>query len=180
MDRIFRHFRKGATMRKILVYYGIVLMALLTIISMTNVLPYSLREDRTEDERRVEEKPQKRLLVNENDLDLLARAVHAESRGEPYDGQIAVAAVIINRVESEEFPNTIPGVIYEPLAFSVVADGQINRPAGEEALRAAHDALNGIDPSNGALFFYNPAKARSAWLGARPVLKTIGKHVFLS
>ncbi len=121
-----------------------------------------------------------RLAVNENDLDLLARVVHSESKGEPYDGQVAVAAVIINRVQHPEFPNTIPGVVYEPLAFSVVANGQINKPADEISVRAAHDALSGFDPTGGALYFYNPSKTQSTWIRNRPVVKTIGKHVFSS
>ncbi|NLJ80485.1 MAG: hypothetical protein GX335_05640 [Firmicutes bacterium] len=115
---------------------------------------------------------------SETDLDLLARAVQAEAEGEPYDGQIGVAAVILNRVRHPEFPNTIPGVIYEPLAFSIVANGRIYNQADSRALQAAHDALSGLDPTGGALYFYNPAKTRSAWIKNRPVLKTIGKHVF--
>ena len=118
--------------------------------------------------------------MNENDLDLLARVVHSEAKGEPYDGQVAVAAVIINRVQHPEFPNTIPGVVYEPLAFSVVANGQINKPADEKAIQAAHDALNGFDPTGGALYFFNPSKTQSKWIRSRPVVKTIGKHVFSS
>lgn len=119
-----------------------------------------------------------RLSLSETELDLLARVVHAEARGEPYEGQVAVAAVIINRVLHPEFPNTISGVVYEPLAFQVVANGQVNQPASEEAIRAAHDALNGFDPTGGAIYFYNPAKTSSAWIRSRPVVKTIGKHVF--
>ncbi len=121
-----------------------------------------------------------RQTFSESDLDLLARAVRAEAQGEPYDGQVAVAAVILNRVNHPEFPNTIPGVIYEPLAFSVVADGQINRPADETAMQAAHCALNGLDPSGGALYFYNPSKTRSTWIRSRAVIKTIGDHIFAS
>ncbi|HHY10448.1 MAG TPA: hypothetical protein GX528_07775 [Firmicutes bacterium] len=119
-----------------------------------------------------------RTAFSQADLDLLARAVRAEAQGEPYDGQVAVAAVILNRVRHPEFPNTIPGVVYEPLAFSVVANGQIYQAADSTAKRAAHDALNGLDPTGGALYFYNPKKARSAWIKSRPVIKTIGKHIF--
>lgn len=115
---------------------------------------------------------------SQSDLDLLARAVYAEAEGEPYDGQIAVAAVILNRVRHPEFPNTVPGVIYEPLAFSTVTNGRIYKQPDSKARQAAHDALNGIDPSGGALYFYNPGQARGAWVKSRPVLKTIGKHVF--
>jgi len=131
-----------------------------------------------------EEKPAKleswRQTISETDLDLLARVVRAEAEGEPYDGQVAVAAVILNRVRHPEFPNTIPAVVYEPLAFSVVANGTVNKPATPSAVEAAHAALNGWDPTGGALYFYNPAKTRSAWIRGRTVLKTIGKHVFAS
>lgn len=119
-----------------------------------------------------------RKSFSETDLDLLARVVRAEAQGEPYDGQVAVAAVVLNRVSHPEFPNTIPGVVYEPLAFSVVANGQVNKPANDSAIQAAHDALNGLDPSGGALYFYNPSKTRSAWIRSRAVIKTIGKHIF--
>ena len=134
----------------------------------------------TKDKKSAERSQSWRLVVNDNDLDLLARVVYSESKGEPYDGQVAVAAVIINRVQHPEFPNTIPGVVYEPLAFSVVANGQINKPADEKAIQAAHDALNGFDPTGGALYFYNPSKTQSGWIRSRPVVKTIGKHVFSS
>lgn len=117
---------------------------------------------------------------SETDLDLLARVVRAEAQGEPYDGQIAVAAVILNRVKHAEFPNTIPGVIFEPLAFSVVANGEVNRPANASAIEAAHAALNGFDPSEGALYFYNPQKSTSRWIQGRETIKTIGKHIFAS
>lgn len=119
-----------------------------------------------------------RTFFSQADLDLLARAVRAEAEGEPYDGQVGVAAVILNRVRHPDFPNTIPGVVYEPLAFSVVANGQIYKSANSKAKQAAHDALNGFDPTGGALYFYNPSKARSAWIKDRPVIKTIGKHIF--
>ena len=119
-----------------------------------------------------------RQTFSETDLDLLARVVRAEAEGEPYDGQVAVAAVILNRVKHPEFPNTIPGVVYEPLAFSVVANGEVNKPANASAVQAAHAALNGWDPTGGALYFYNPSKTRSAWIRSRPVLKTIGGHIF--
>lgn len=121
-----------------------------------------------------------RQTFTDSDLDLLARVVRAEAQGEPYDGQVAVAAVILNRVNHPEFPNTIAGVVYEPLAFSVVADGQVNKPADESAMQAAHCALNGLDPSGGALYFYNPAKTRSSWIQSRAVIKTIGEHIFAS
>ncbi len=109
---------------------------------------------------------------------LLARTIHGEARGEPYIGQVAVGAVILNRVDNPLFPNTITGVVYEPGAFSAVSDGQIYMDPDAEALRAAEDAVNGWDPSGGALYYYNPAKATSAWIWQRPVIKVIGRHVF--
>ena len=115
---------------------------------------------------------------NSNDVYLLAKVVHGEARGEPYIGKVAVAAVILNRVENPNFPNTIAGVIYQPLAFTCVADGQINLAPDEESIRAARDALNGWDPTYGAIYYYNPATATSGWIWSRPVHITIGKHKF--
>ncbi|MFO7153672.1 MAG: spore cortex-lytic enzyme [Caldicoprobacter oshimai] len=112
------------------------------------------------------------------DLYLLARLVHAEARGEPYIGKVAVAALVLNRVKHPSFPNTIAGVIYQPGAFTAVADGQINLAPDEESLRAARDALNGWDPTYGALYYYNPAKATSGWIWSRPVHIVIGNHRF--
>jgi N-acetylmuramoyl-L-alanine amidase len=109
---------------------------------------------------------------------LLAQAVHGEARGEPYLGKVAVAAVVLNRVADPRFPNTIEGVIYQPGAFTAVSDGQINLAPDEESLRAARDALNGWDPTYGAIYYYNPAKATSAWIWSRPVHLVIGKHHF--
>jgi len=113
-----------------------------------------------------------------SDIDLLARAVHAEARGEEYKGQVAVAAVILNRVKSPDFPNTIPGVIYEPWAFTAVIDGQINLPANETAYKAVQDALNGWDPTYGALYYWNPATAQNKWVWTRTITVRIGNHVF--
>lgn len=114
------------------------------------------------------------------DIDLLARVINAEARGEPYLGQVAVGAVIMNRVKSAEFPNTISGVVYQKGQFSSVKDGQINKAyENEEQVRkAAQEAYNGSDPTNGALYFYNPKTAKSKWLYTRPTLKTIGSHRF--
>ena len=112
------------------------------------------------------------------DLYLLARLVHGEARGEPYIGKVAVAAVVLNRVKHPSFPNTIAGVIYQPGAFTAVSDGQINLAPDEESLRAARDALNGWDPSYGALYYYNPAKTTSGWIWSRPVHIVIGNHRF--
>lgn len=116
--------------------------------------------------------------ANEGDIYLLARAVHGEARGEPYIGKVAVAAVILNRVKDPRFPNTIAGVIYQPGAFTAVSDGQINLTPDEESLRAARDAMNGWDPTYGAVYYYNPAKATSSWIWSRPVHIVIGKHRF--
>ncbi len=115
---------------------------------------------------------------SQSEIDLLARIISAESRGEPYEGQVAVGAVILNRVEHPSFPNTIAGVVYQNGAFSCVDDGQINEPVSESSKRAAMDALNGWDPSNGCIYYYNPVTATSQWIRSRPVMLSIGKHVF--
>ncbi len=117
-------------------------------------------------------------VTNRNDINLLARAIHGEARGEPYIGKVAIAAVILNRVRHPSFPNTIAGVIYQPGAFTAVADGQINLEPDKESIRAAHDALNGWDPSGGAIYYYNPAKTTNRWIWSRPVYRVIGKHRF--
>src|SRR5699024_6798130 len=115
---------------------------------------------------------------SENDIRLLANAVYGESRGEPYVGQVAVAAVILNRVESNLFPNTASGVIFEPRAFTAVADGQIWLSPNDTAKRAVLDAINGWDPSGNALYYFNPETATSSWIWSRPQIKKIGKHIF--
>lgn len=116
--------------------------------------------------------------VSQDDLYWLARAVYGEARGESYTGKVAVAAVILNRVQSKEFPDTIKEVIFEPLAFTCVADGQINLQPDNSAIQAARAALAGEDPSGGALYYWNPAKATSKWIWTRTIMKTIGNHVF--
>lgn len=113
-----------------------------------------------------------------SDLYLLAKCVYAEARGEPYTGQVAVAAVILNRVESPDFPNTISGVVYQPWAFTAVYDGQINLEPNQSCYNAAQDALNGWDPTYGCLYYYNPVTATSQWIFSRKTVVTIGKHVF--
>ena len=115
---------------------------------------------------------------NSNDVNLLARLVYGEARGEPYTGQVAVAAVVLNRVKSSSFPNTIAGVIYQKGAFNVVDDGQINMTPNSSAIKAAQDALNGWDPSYGAIYYFNPNTATNKWIWSRPVTVTIGKHRF--
>ena len=113
-----------------------------------------------------------------NDVYLLAKCIHAEARGEPYAGQVAIGAVILNRVASSKFPNTISGVVYQPYAFTAVSDGQINLEPNQSAYNAARDALNGWDPTGGALYYYNPKTATSSWIWSRTVLVTIGNHKF--
>lgn len=115
-----------------------------------------------------------------NDVNLLARVISAESRGEPYEGQVAVGAVILNRIQHPSFPNTLAGVIYQPGAFSCLNDGGINAAVADSAYKAARDAINGWDPSGGAIYYYNPAKATSKWILSRPVLVVIGDHRFCS
>lgn len=117
--------------------------------------------------------------AGDNDLYLLARAISAEARGEPYIGQVAVGAVILNRVKHPSFPSTVAGVIYQSGAFSSVSDGQFAAVTiTDSARKAARDALNGWDPTGGAIYFYNPAKSTSKWIFSRPVVLTIGDHVF--
>ena len=113
-----------------------------------------------------------------SDIYLLAKCVHAEARGEPYVGQVAVAAVILNRVKDPNFPNTISGVIYQPWAFTAVNDGQINLEPNQSAYNAATDAMNGWDPTYGCIYYYNPVTATSKWIFSRQTVITIGKHVF--
>jgi len=117
---------------------------------------------------------------NSSDLQLLARAVNGEARGEPYEGQVAVAAVILNRVKHSSFPNTISGVIYQPGAFTAVADGQINVPIAENSTvyKACRDAMNGWDPTSGAIYYFNPNTATNSWIWSRPLIVQIGKHRF--
>lgn len=115
---------------------------------------------------------------NSSNLNLLARLVYGEARGEPYTGQVAVAAVVLNRVKSSSFPNTVSGVIYQAGAFSVVSDGQINLTPNQTAYNAARDALNGWDPSYGSIYYFNPNTATSSWIWSRPHVITIGNHRF--
>ena len=114
------------------------------------------------------------------DVYLLARLISAEARGEPYVGQVAVGAVVLNRVRHPSFPSSVSGVIYQTDAFTCVSDGQFNEPIAESAYRAAQDALNGWDPSGGAIYYFNPSTATSAWIWSRPLIVTIGNHRFCS
>ncbi|MBX6394568.1 MAG: spore cortex-lytic enzyme [Alicyclobacillaceae bacterium] len=112
------------------------------------------------------------------DIDLLTRVVHGEARGEPYVGKVAVAAVVLNRLEDPRFPHTIPGIIFQPGAFTAVSDGQIWLTPDAESKRAVMDAIHGWDPTNGAVYYFNPATATSKWVWSRPQIKRIGRHVF--
>lgn len=116
--------------------------------------------------------------TNEKDVQLLARCINGEARGEPYEGQVAVGATIVNRTRDPRFPSTIAGVIYQPGAFTAIVDGQIHAQMYPSSIKAARDALNGWDPSGGAVFYYNPAKSTNKWIFSRPVIKVIGKHRF--
>jgi len=113
-----------------------------------------------------------------NDINLLARLISAEARGEPYAGQVAVGAVVLNRTKHPSFPNSISGVIYQKGAFTCLQDGQFYAPVSDSAYKAARDALNGWDPSGGAIYYFNPATATNAWIWSRPLIVVIGKHRF--
>lgn len=117
---------------------------------------------------------------NTSDIQLMARAINGEARGEPYEGQVAVGAVILNRVKHSQFPNTVSGVIYQSGAFTAVSDGQINSAIPEDSTvyKAAQDAKNGWDPTSGCIYYFNPSTATNKWIWSRPLVKTIGKHRF--
>ena len=115
---------------------------------------------------------------NSSNVNLLARLIYGEARGEPYTGQVAVGAVVMNRVKSSSFPNTISGVIYQSGAFDAVRDGQINLSPNSTAIKAAQDAINGWDPSYGAIYYFNPSTATNKWIWSRPMTVTIGRHRF--
>ncbi len=117
---------------------------------------------------------------NNSDVMLLARLINGEARGEPYEGQVAVGAVVLNRTRDARFPSSIAGVIYQPGAFTAIVDGQINADLEQSSIKAAKDALNGWDPSDGAVYYFNPDTATSGWIWSRPLIKIIGKHRFCS
>ena len=123
-------------------------------------------------------KPSGKSVSNNQDITLLARLINGEARGEPYEGQVAVGAVIMNRTRDPKFPNTIAGVIYQPGAFTAIVDGQINAAIEQSSINAARDALNGWDPSGGAIYYFNPATATNAWIWSRQLIKVIGSHRF--
>ena len=150
-------------MRKKLIF-SIFIALIFLIIYVINMLP--------------KEEVQAASSGSNSDIQLLARAINGEARGEPYAGQVAVAAVVLNRVKSSSFPNTIAGVIYQRGAFNVVDDGQINLSPNSTAKKAAQDALNGWDPTYGCIYYFNPNTATNAWIWSRPHVITIGKHRF--
>lgn len=113
-----------------------------------------------------------------NNLNLLSKVVYSEARGEPYVGQVAVAAIVLNRVSNSSFPNTVAGVVYQSGAFDAVSDGQINLTPDSTARKAAQDAINGWDPTYGCIYYFNPSTATSKWIWSRPQVITIGKHIF--
>lgn len=117
---------------------------------------------------------------NSGDIALLARLISAEARGEPYSGQVAVGAVVLNRIKHPSFPNTLSGVVYQNGAFSCIDDGQFNEPVADSAYQAARDAMNGSDPSGGAIYYFNPSTATNKWIWSRPLIVIIGKHRFCS
>jgi len=120
----------------------------------------------------------KKIGLQNNDIQLLARCIHSEGRGEPYIGQVAIGACVMNRIKSSSFPNSVAGVIYQPKAFSAVDDGQINLQPDETSIKAAREAMNGSDPTGGAIYYFNPAKTKNKYIWSRPQIKTIGKHIF--
>lgn len=120
----------------------------------------------------------KKIGMKNSDVQLLARCIHSEGRGEPYIGQVAIGACVMNRIKSSSFPNSIAGVVYQPRAFSAVDDGQINLEPDETAVKAAREAMNGSDPTGGAIYYFNPAKTSNKFIWSRPQIKKIGKHIF--
>lgn len=124
------------------------------------------------------EKLSRGVTVSRQDLILMARVIEGEAADEPYQGKVAVGAVIVNRLENPAFPKSVPGVVFEPDAFEAVTNGQYTRPLTKESLAAAEDALNGQDPTSGALYYWNPVKATSTWVWSRPIVTKIGNHVF--
>lgn len=166
--KYYKNIYKETNMLKKVIKYFLLIMLLGIIITIT----FS-----TKDENNISEAASG---GNVSDVQLLARAINGEARGEPYEGQVAVGAVILNRVRDSRFPNTIAGVIYQPGAFTAVSDGQINVPIDENStvVKAARDALNGWDPTDGAVYYFNPNTATNKWIWSRPLIKTIGKHRF--
>lgn len=152
--------------KKIIICLILAFIIFITIFYITNLLP---KKD-----------VQAASSGSSSDIQLLARAINGEARGEPYEGQVAVGAVILNRVKHSQFPNTVSGVIYQSGAFTAVSDGQINSEIPEDSTvyKAAQDAKNGWDPTSGCIYYFNPSTATNKWIWSRPLVKTIGKHRF--
>lgn len=151
---------------KIMIFFVLLIITVISVILLTSLM--------------AEENTSYAATSRTSDVQLMARAINGEARGEPYEGQVAVGAVILNRVKNSKFPNTIAGVIYQAGAFTAVADGQINQPIeeGSTVYKAAQDAQNGWDPTNGCIYYFNPQTATNKWIWSRPLVKTIGKHRF--
>lgn len=149
----------------LLIYVCLIIFLLITLISSKYILYSNVSYAATS---------------NTSDIQLMARAINGEARGEPYEGQVAVGAVILNRVKDSRFPNSISGVIYQKGAFTAVSDGQINSAIAENSTvyKAARDAMNGWDPTGGCVYYFNPNTATNSWIWSRPLVKTIGKHRF--
>lgn len=170
--------QKGDTLYLIAKKYGISVVGLQRENNIWNNLIYPGQTLRIPMANTVSRSSYDRPAYSNKDLDLLARAVYSEGRGEPFEGQVAIAAVVLNRVRSPLFPNSVAGVVYQPGAFTAVTDGQFYLTPNATAYRAAEAALKGWDPSGGALYYYNPAKTTNKWIWSRPVIKRIGQHVF--
>ena len=155
-------------MKKTISKKAVILSLLISVIVLMAVLSFLLYNASAQTGR------------SSTDVQLIARAVNGEARGEPYEGQVAVAAVILNRVKHSSFPNSISGVIYQPGAFTAVSDGQINVPidSNSTVYKACQDAINGWDPTGGAIYYFNPSTATNKWIWSRPMTITIGKHRF--
>ncbi len=149
-------------MKKLIIFFTSIMLVFLLVFFSTENTKYAQQNSQT------------------SDIQLLARAINGEARGESYEGQVAVGAVILNRVKHPDFPNTIAGVIYQPGAFTAVSDGQINHPIDENSTvyKAARDAMNGWDPTNGCIYYFNPNTATNSWIWSKTIVKTIGKHHF--
>ena len=145
-----------------------------------NLTPDGVAGEKTLNAMGITSSSQGSTAANNANIELLARVINGEARGEPYEGQVAVGAVVLNRVDHPSFPNSISGVVYQKGAFTAVDDGQINAQMYESSHRAARDALNGWDPTGGAIYYYNPVTATNKWIRTREIICTIGKHVFCS
>ncbi len=145
-----------------------------------NLTPDGVAGEKTLNAMGITSSSQGSTAANNANIELLARVINGEARGEPYEGQVAVGAVVLNRVDHPSFPNSISGVVYQKGAFTAVDDGQINAQMYESSHRAARDALNGWDPTGGAIYYYNPITATNKWIRTREIICTIGKHVFCS